>query len=68
MKKTTTQWKDKPTGDGYYWYRKEDEKDRICKVYDIRIGDAMVSWIGNDWDDELNSVEGEWYGPLQSPR
>ena len=56
---------DKPTKEGWYWFRIDNEEKRIVIVYVIT-PDRMVA-IGTEGEGNPALQKGAWYGPLQPP-
>jgi hypothetical protein len=60
--------KEKPTKEGFYWYREDGEKPEIVRCYSIDPIEGPLFWeMGCEQDFHGNSMEGEWYGPLEVP-
>ncbi len=56
---------DKPTREGWYWFRIDNEGKRTVIVYVIS-ADRMVA-IGTENEGNPALQKGAWFGPLQPP-
>ena len=56
---------DKPTKEGWYWFRMENEEKRVVIVYVIT-PDRMVA-IGTETEGNPAVQKGAWFGPLTPP-
>ena len=56
---------DKPTKEGWYWFRMDNEEQRTVIVYVIS-ADRMVA-IGDERGGNPAVQKGVWYGPLEPP-
>jgi hypothetical protein len=56
---------DKPTKDGWYWLRLDNEDNRTVMVYVIS-ADRMVA-IGHEREGNPAVQKGAWFGPLAPP-
>jgi hypothetical protein len=54
-----------PTAPGYYWWR-ESGSEEPC-IVEVDIKQRRVLSLGTDEAPSLDEMEGEWYGPLESP-
>jgi len=62
-------WQDKPTEDGYYWLKKDDDNPEIVQLYRFRDSVEQIVWYhGTQEDENLSSVTGKWYGPITAPK
>lgn len=57
--------RDKPTKEGWYWFRMENEEKRVVIVYVIS-QDRMVA-VGSESEGNPALQNGAWCGPLQPP-
>ena len=58
---------EKPTQSGYYWWR-EPGLPLMAVVVQVDVEADTVYSSGTDADASLDKmVEGEWFGPLESP-
>lgn len=64
--------KETPTKDGYYWLRRDNNKDKIVNVYDIRMGlgefEAMVSFTGSDMCKSLCDMGNCQWSLIEEPK
>ena len=51
--------------EGLYWLLEKDEKPTIVKIWGFEYSCASVSYLGNDCEDDLECVEGEFVGPIE---
>ena len=56
---------DKPTQEGWYWFRADTEDNRTVIVYVIS-GERMIA-IGDEREGKPAFQKGSWFGPLESP-
>ena len=56
---------DKPTQEGWYWFRMDNEEKRIVIVYVIS-ADRMVA-VGSGSEGNPALQKGAWFGPLPPP-
>jgi hypothetical protein len=54
---------EKPTKDGYYWYRIDRQDLDAAMVY---ISYGWVEWPDHS-SSKIETVNGLWYGPLEPP-
>ena len=56
---------DKPTQEGWYWFRMDNEEKRTVIVYVID-AERMVA-AGSEGEGNPALQKGAWYGPLEPP-
>jgi hypothetical protein len=56
---------DKPTKEGWYWFRMDTGEKRMVIVYVIS-ADRMVA-VGDENEGHPALQKGAWYGPLEPP-
>jgi hypothetical protein len=56
----------KPTQEGWYWFRMDNEEKRTVIVYVIS-ADRMVA-VGSEREGNPALQKGSWLGPLEPPR
>jgi hypothetical protein len=55
---------DKPTRPGWYWFRKDQNNNQL--LVDVRkIEEQMTAAWSNGLSDVIDSLRGEWSGPLE---
>ena len=61
----TLKWmKEKPTQDGYYWYRDKITMQMIAFVDASTEAVEFFMFPGETW---LDALDGEWAGPIPEP-
>jgi hypothetical protein len=67
--------KDKPTQPGYYWYRRHMNQDvrmllvEIARMYPRYKDELMASYTTHEYEPmSLETLDGEWQGPLEVPQ
>ena len=60
----------KPTKPGWYWYRPAPDQDiEVVKIARLHGHNLHIYMLGDpDLCPSYEQVEGEWAGPLESPR
>ena len=59
---------DKPTKEGFYWYRENGHAAVIVQCYSIDPIEGPMLWeFGLEQDFHGVDCKGEWYGPLEAP-
>lgn len=64
---TGARWStEKPTKEGWYWYRGTDNKPNMVYVYLGLLEMRAAALCDENW--EVSSMCGEWFGPIDPPR
>lgn len=58
---------DKPTVNGWYWYRKDEHGIHVLMSVRPSEGTIKVVWPSGRVD-RVTDLPGEWSGPLDSPK
>ncbi len=59
--------KEKPTQNGFYFWRKKDVDENALTVAVVRMSDRTAKIIGCETVCCIDDVGGEWAGPIQEP-
>ena len=59
-------WKDQPTKDGYYWYKRKYIEIEIVKIETFSGSKRLVDFYDGGRL-TLEKSSGRWYGPIKSP-
>lgn len=66
--RTRLKWtKEKPTENGFYWWRNKEVDGNTLTVAIVRMSDRTARFIGCDPFCCLDGVGGEWSGPIPEP-
>ena len=58
----------RPTKPGLYWHwEPEDSIPGVVSITVDSYGQLVVWWHGNEWEDLLDTVNGQFAGPLVPP-
>lgn len=59
---------DKPTKEGFYWYRERGKAPCVVHCYSADPCDGPLIWEpGIEQDLYASDMSGEWYGPIEPP-
>lgn len=59
---------EKPTKEGYYWYREKGQVAAIVQCYSIDPIEGPMLWeAGCEQDFHAVNSPGEWFGPIEVP-